>query len=237
MSQKKHIEYAQAKGAPAGFVLQGMIVAAQSIARMVYSVSNSTATKHFLNADTGLVRIKALTNGVFVAFSGTADKAPARASGTLTSDETDVADGTEVVIGAITYRIVDTLEQAYDVQRDGSNADNTLASLAHAVSGTGTSGVDYHEDTEAHPLVTSSGVVSHVLTITAKYAGTAGNLALTSDDAHLTASAATLENGADGNFDEYIPAGQLVDIALEESVSELSLLGDGGTASVALVEY
>ncbi len=237
MAQRKALAYAQAKGAPAGFVLGLLGIA--SIARMVYaSITTSAAQNHYLNPETGMVRIQAITNGVFVAFSAGANKAPARASGTLTTDETEVADGTEVVVDDQTYIIKTTPAAANDIQI-GADADATLLSLSKAINGTGEEGTDYFAGTEACSNVVASAVAAHATTITAKLPGTDGNaIVLTSDDAHLVASGSgTLASGAEGNFDDYVPAGQSKEITLDESVSVLSFIGDGGTASISVVEY
>jgi len=237
MAQRKALAYAQAKGAPAGFVLGLLGIA--SLARSVYaSITTSAAVNHYLNPETGMVRIQAITNGIFVAFSADANKAPARATGTLTTDETEVADGTLVEVDDQVYRIKTTPSQANDIKID-STADLTLARVAKAINGTGVEGTDYFAGTEACANVIASDVVAHVVTISAKLAGTDGNaIVLTSDDAHLAASGSgTLASGADGNFDDYVPAGQSKEITLDDSVSMLSFIGDGGTASASVVEY
>lgn len=236
MAQKKSFTYAQAKGAPAGFVLP-LLVVARSIARMVYSVANNAVTTHYLNTETGLVRIKAVTNGVFVAFSTGADKAPAKAVGTLTSDATNVADGATVTIGTKVYRFKDTPAQAYDVQI-GADAATSLDNLKAAINASGTPGTEYFAGTEAHPDVVATTNTDTTQVVQAKLPGTAGNsIASTETSSHLSWGAATLASGADGNYDEYVPAGGVVDIALDEDVSVLSFIGDAGTASVSVVEY
>jgi hypothetical protein len=107
------------------------------------------------------------------------------ASGVLTSDNTDVADGATVTIGEIVYRFKDTMAQAYDVKRTGT-ADDTLANLVHAINGTGSAGVNYYEGTVAHTLVTSGDVSSHAITVTAKTKGVAGDsIAKAEDSDHL----------------------------------------------------
>jgi len=236
MAQKKSFTYAQAKGAPAGFILP-LLVIAQSIARMVYSVTTGTAVNHYLNSATGLVRIKAVTNGIFVAFSAGANKAPAKATGTLTSDATNVADGATVTVGTQVYRYKDTMAQAYDVQI-GASAAISLDNLKAAVNASGTPGTEYFAGTEAHPDVIATTNTDTTQVVEAKLPGTAGNaIASTETSTHLAWGAATLASGADGNFDEYVPAGGTIDIALDEDVSVLSFIGDAGTASVSVVEY
>lgn len=239
MTQKKSLTYAQAKGAPAGFVLPQIVVAA-SLQRMVYTVGTSAAQDHYLNTLTGLVRLKAITNGVFVSFSAGANKAPARASLVLTSDNTEVTDGDTVTIGTTVYRFKNTPAQAYDVKRDGTTADTTLGNLVKAINGTGTPGTEYFAGTIAHPDVTASAVTAHATTVTAKQPGTAGNAIATAEtSSHLSwaGGAATLASGATGNFDEYVPAGGSIDVSIDTAVSILSFIGDGGSATLAVIEY
>jgi len=243
MAQKKHIEYAQAKFAPAGFVLPGLIVAVESIARMVYTVANSAATTHYLNSLTGLVRVKVTGNGVYVALSESANKAPAKATGTLTSDATNVADGETVVVGSKTYTFVDELSEdtgdavAYEVLV-GASAAASLDNLKAAINGSAGEGTTYSTGTEAHPDVVATTNTDTTQVVEAKLPGTAGNaIASTETSAHLSWGAATLASGADGNFEDYIPAGGSLDIAIDESTEVISFIADGGNASVNVVEY
>lgn len=234
MSQKKNFTYAQAKGAPAGFVLP-LLVVAQSVARMVYSVTTGTAVNHYLNSATGLVRIKAVTNGIFVAFSAGADKAPGKTVATLTSNATNVTSGATVTIGSTVYRIMTTMAQAYDVQR-GASAAATLDNLKAAINASGTPGTEYFAGTEAHPDFIATTNTDTTQVIEAKLPGSANN-SVTLAETDATLSWGSAASGANGNFDEYVPAGGTIDIALDEDVSVLSFIGDAGTASVSVVEY
>jgi len=234
MTQKKQITYAQAKGAPAGFITKDIVVPS-SLSRMVYSVTTGTAINHYLNALTGLVRVKAITNGVFVAFSAGADKAPAKTVATLTSNATNVTSGATVTIGSTVYRIMTTMALAYDVQR-GASAAATLDNLKAAINASGTPGTEYFAGTEAHPDFIATTNTDTTQVIEAKVSGAANNdVTLAEDDATLSWGSAA--SGADGNFDEYIPVGQAIDIAIDDTVEVLSFIADGGTAPVAVIEY
>lgn len=240
MAQKKALAYAQAKGAPAGFTL-GLLQAA-SLVRGIITAATSWATTqdYFLNADTGMVRITAVSQGAFVAFSKHADKAPARATGTLTSDNTEPADGDTVVIGSKTYRFKNTPAQAYDVKRSGSAADTDLANLIKAINGSGVGdGTDYYAGTDAHPdVIAGTTITSHAFPVYAKVFGTAGNsIATTETSSHLSWGGSVLASGAAGNYEDYIPAGATKEYTIDESVSYLSFVGDGGSATVHVVEY
>lgn len=122
MAQKKNYAYAVPKGAPVG-VYAGLLAIA-SLARGVISATTTWKKEqdYYLNTATGLVKVIAITNPVYVAFSRAA-AAAARAVTTLTSDNTDVADGDTVTIGSTVYRFKDTMTQAYDVKRNGGTAD------------------------------------------------------------------------------------------------------------------
>jgi len=244
MAQKKNFIYAQAKGAPAGFVLP-LLVIARSIARMVYSVTTGAAVNHYLNSSTGLVRIKAATNGVFVAFSLDANKAPAKAVQTLTSDATNVANGATATVGSRVYTFVTALTEStpetapvVDEVLIGVSAAVTLDNFKAAVNGSAGEGTIYSTGTTAHADVIATTNTDTTQVVEAKLPGTDGNaIATTETSTHLSWGAATLAGGADGNFDEYVPAGGAIDIALDDAVTELSFIGDAGTASVSVVEY
>jgi len=129
---------------------------------------------------------------------GTVDAAAVAATGTLTSDNTETQDGSTVTIGSVTYRIISTMAQAFDVKRDGTTADTTLLHLAKAINGDGVAGTDYFAGTTAHPYVTANETITaHALSLTAKNTGTAGNLPTTvgGGSTHLSFGAATLTGG------------------------------------------
>lgn len=126
----------------------------------------------------------------------------ARASGTLTSDNTNNSDGETVTIQNKTYTFKTTLTTTPGVEGEvliGASADDSLTNLADAVNRdtpSSKNGVKYWA-AAAHPLVTSSSVSSHALTITAVGGGTAGNAITTTDyAAHLSWGAATLGSGS-----------------------------------------
>lgn len=122
-------------------------------------------------------------------------KTGVQATGTITSDGTEIADGDTVTIGTITYRFKDTLAQAYDVKRDGTTATNTLNNLVSAIGLTGTVGTTYYAGTYQHPDVSASRS-SSVVTLTARYTGAVGNLiALSKSASHLSVSGSVLSGG------------------------------------------
>ncbi len=122
------------------------------------------------------------------------------ASGVLTSDNTNVADGATVTIGSIIYRFKTTIVKANDVAI-GLTADISLQNLANAINGTGNRGTDYFYTTVTHPLVSSGVVASNAITITAKLQGTDQNLiATTETSAHLSFGSSTLTGGIGGKM-------------------------------------
>lgn len=121
------------------------------------------------------------------------------ATGTITSDNTNVANGETVVIGIKTY----TFKTAISVEGDvliGANADASLLNLINAINHTGTPNTDY-KCAGAHPQVTAAtSVTSHAFAITARVAGVAGNsIATTDTSAHLSWGNTTLTTGAGAN--------------------------------------
>jgi hypothetical protein len=133
------------------------------------------------------------------------------ATGTITNDGTNVADGDTVTIGSITYtfRTSATGQPAYAVGIGGSGA-STMNSLALAINANGTAGTNYPAGTNAHPDVWASYPGSgNVITLFARKGGAAGNsiaLARTSAGTpHVTVSGTTLTGG--GGSDSKAGAG------------------------------
>lgn len=240
MAQRKQLAYAQAKGAPAGFITGLLAIA--SLARGVISatVTWKKEQDYYLNSSTGLVRLIATGNPVFVAFSRQA-AAAARATTTLTSDNTEPADGATITLGATVYRFKDTPAQAYDVKRGGVSADADIGNLIKAINASGVGdGTDYFAGTLEHPdVVASTTITAHAFVISAKAFGTAGNAIATTQagTSHFTFTSTVMAGGLDGNYDDYIPAGATKEYALDDSISYFSFLGDGGTGTVNVVEY
>lgn len=120
----------------------------------------------------------------------------AAATNTLTSNNTQVTAADTVTVNGQVYTFRATPSVAYDVTI-GANADGSLTNLEAAINGTGTAGTTYGVGTATHPTVSSSDVASHVLTLTARNVGTAGNaLTLAKSAATLSVGAATFSGGA-----------------------------------------
>jgi hypothetical protein len=121
------------------------------------------------------------------------------ATGTLTSDTTEVSDGDTVTIGSTVYRFKTTIAQINDVHRTGT-ADTTLGNLAKAINANGVAGTDYFTGTVANTQVSSSTVSSHAITITALVETAAGNsIATTTTATHLSWGASTLAGSGEAS--------------------------------------
>lgn len=123
--------------------------------------------------------------------------APVSASGTLTSDNTNVSDGETVVftgaVGTFTYVFRTTLTGVTTERQVliGATADASLANLAFAV----------NSEPIRCPYGTFGAVTSHTLVFTANndYEGSAGNtIGTTETSAHLSWGAANLASGLYG---------------------------------------
>lgn len=99
----------------------------------------------------------------------------AYAGGTLTG--TTIADGDEVVIGAITYTFVAALTDPavpYEVLVGASDSDS-LDNLIAAINGAAGEGTLYGTGTDAHPLVSAAAGTGDTMDVTARTIGAAGN--------------------------------------------------------------
>lgn len=120
------------------------------------------------------------------------------ATGTVTSNNTNVSDGNVVTIGTTTYTFKTALTPTTGEVLIGTSADASLLNLINAINATGVNGTDYQIDA-AHPTVVADAAVSstHVFKLYAVGApGTAGNaIALTKTATTLTVSGSTLLGG------------------------------------------
>ncbi len=101
-----------------------------------------------------------------------------------------------VVIGSISYRMVNFLNTAYDVLI-GATAEASLDNIAAAsIKGAG-EGTTYGSNTIAHPIVTAAKTGAAELTATAREPGTAGNIDTTETAANASWGAGTMTGGVD----------------------------------------
>lgn len=118
------------------------------------------------------------------------------ARGFLTSTGVNVANNETVTINAKVYTFKNALTPAEGEILIGSTAANSLRNLISAINHTGVPGVDY-KCAAIHPEVRAvESVLSDVLTIVARVAGTAANAYVTQDtSANLGWGAATMVGG------------------------------------------
>ena len=185
------------------FMLTGVeLTKLPTVSLAFYDASNpnnlGTAIAHLFLADvTGSYPFKArLLNGLTI-INGDA----VQGSTVLTSNNTEVADGDTVTIDTVTYRFKNTPAQAYDVKRNGTTADTTLANLIKAINASGVGdGSDYFAGTLKHPTVfAGTTITAHHFPITSWAYGVAANsIATTHVGATLSFTGATLASGAEG---------------------------------------
>lgn len=126
--------------------------------------------------------------------------APTTATGTLTSDNTNVSANMFVTLGSQTYTFKTSLSGAAYEILIGASADASLTNLASAINATAGAGTTYGTGTVINPNATSTATpTAHVLTITATATGVAGNLVATvCTTTHLSFSGQTLTGGTAG---------------------------------------
>lgn len=120
------------------------------------------------------------------------------ATGTLTSNNTQVTAGDTVTVDTKVYTFVASPLVEGDVHLV-TNADTSLGNLVKAINGTGVNGTDYQCAT-AHTTVSAGNVSGgHATVLTARTKGTAGNaIALVKSAATLSVSGALFTGGVDG---------------------------------------
>lgn len=129
------------------------------------------------------------------------------ATGVLTSDNTNVSVGDQVVIGPNAYVFVSSIT-SYGEVLIGTSADGSLTNLAARINAADA----------PFNVVTSSGVISHAVTVTAVDDGTGGasgnQLITTTTSAHLSWGAATLTGGVAGILEVTGPSGGGIPIVI-----------------------
>lgn len=122
------------------------------------------------------------------------------ATGTLTSNNTNVSNNDTVTIGSTTYTFKSALTPTAGEVLIGADADASLLNLIRAINHTGTPGTDYANlgvTAVANTQVSAAAsVTAHAFAVTALSAGLAGNSIATTDNAvTLSWGAATLSGG------------------------------------------
>lgn len=123
-----------------------------------------------------------------------------KATGTLTSDATNVSANDTVTIGGYVYTFVATPSAPFQVDIGGTAA-ATLDNLKAAINDSGTAGTTYGTGTYAHPSVTATTNTDTTQVVEARLGGANGNaIATTESSSHLSWGAATLASGDDGTY-------------------------------------
>lgn len=118
------------------------------------------------------------------------------AASTLTSDNTELADGDTVTINLRVYRFKNTPSQVNDIKRDGTTADTTLGNLVKAINGTGLGdGTDYFAGTQTNSHVSAGTVGTHATILTSRDTNANGDIATTTTASHLSWTGTTLKAG------------------------------------------
>jgi len=212
--QKRHPEFAQAKGAPAGFTLPAIVLKDANARYYFEDVPTASPLDIVLNEATGFVRVSAIGGGILLRSQANASKDQAtKATATLTLTgvitpgkhaesvvtANTIVDGSQITIGAITYTFKTALSSGpavpYEVLIGASDA-TALDNLKSAINATAGAGTTYATGTVAHPDVVATDNADTTQKVVARVPGTAANSkATTSLDATLSWPDTTLGGG------------------------------------------
>lgn len=131
----------------------------------------------------------------------------AAAVGTLTSDNTNVADAATVTIGSEVYTFKTALTPTEGEVLIGADADASLLNLIRAINHSGTPGTDYSNATADANVTAATSVTSHAFLVTAKIPGAGANsLATLESSTHLSWGGSTLASGVSPTAAEFTTA-------------------------------
>jgi len=120
-----------------------------------------------------------------------------KATATITSSGTTVANNDTITIDGVTYTWKTALTPAAGEVLIGASAATNLSNLAAAIGQWGTSGTNYGAGTTLQTNVQVTALTTTVLTLTALKGGTGGNsIAISKSAANITLSGATLAGGS-----------------------------------------
>jgi hypothetical protein len=119
-----------------------------------------------------------------------------KATGTLTSNNTNVSNNDTVTIGTKTYTFKTALTPTEGEVLIGGSADASLLNLIRAINHSGTAGTDYSVAVANTQVTAATSVTSHTFAVTAIVGGTGGNsIASTETAATLSWGATALAGG------------------------------------------
>jgi hypothetical protein len=240
--QKRHIQYAQAKGSDGGITLPYM-VAKEAINRYFFDGLSTTQFQNVPVANTAaLVEISAIGGGVFVAFKEDVEKGTTTNADAVLTSTGAIANEDTVTIGDVTYTFVTSLSTEPTVPYEvllGENAAAALDNLKSAINGTAGEGTTYSTGTEAHPDVIATTNTDTAQTVVAQIAGPNGNdIEVSAEGDNIDWDDETLTSGqATGNWDAYIPGGATMEVGTSDDLTVVSIIAEDGSTDVAVVEY
>lgn len=160
----------------------------------------ATNTANTITVPAGQNNIGGTTGNSRAIICGYQTLADSYATGTITSNGTNVSNNDTVTIGGKVYTFKTTLTPAEGEILIGGTASDSLTNLANAINYSGgTPGTDYQVGLESS-WVTSSAPVANVITLTSISIRTIGNsTTLAKSAATLTLSGATLSGAVNGN--------------------------------------
>lgn len=160
----------------------------------------ATNTANTITVPAGQNNIGGTTGNSRAIICGYETLADTYATGTITSNGTNVSNNDTVTIGGKVYTFKTTLTPAEGEILIGATATDSLTNLANAINYSGgTPGTDYQVGLESS-WVTSSAPVANVITLTSISIGTIGNsTTLAKSAATLTVSGATLSGAVNAN--------------------------------------
>ena len=107
--QRKHVQFEQSKGAPAGFVLPNLVLG-EAVARYFFDdLPSATPTNISLNANTGHIKVSAIGGGVFLRAQADVTKGVSVKASTNLTIVDNPTHGDEMTIGDQDYVLKDSL--------------------------------------------------------------------------------------------------------------------------------
>lgn len=152
----------------------------------------------------------------------------------------------QVTVRDVTYTFVDALseDEAEAIPNQvlfGADSAAALDNLKLAVNGGATEGTNYSTGTEQPDDVLATTNTDTAQTFEAQTLGEPGNeyeVSETLANGSFGVGITTFTGGSEGaNYDALIPAGEALDVGVDESVQAISVIAFGASTDVAVVEY
>lgn len=161
------------------------------------------------------------------------------ATGTLTSDTTNVSDTDTVTIGGKVYTFQTSLTNVDGHVKIGATAALSLTNLFNAINATGgVPGTDYAAATTANPRVKATTNTATTVVVTALASGAVGNSVDTTEaSTHLSWGGATLSGGSGGRgLDSFgIIPGEFIFVGDDNTAKQFATAANNGFSRVRSV--